>query len=412
MEKYLSRRASLMRSSRARELLRWIGRDVISLGGGVPDSASFPLEDIVRIINDVLRERGAAALQYAPTEGVDELREELTRFMARRGIKARAENVLVTAGSQEAIELIARTFIDSEDPVVMENPTYLGAIQSFVVYEPQLVGVSMDDGGIVVGALEERLRALRSEGRRARLVYLIPTCQNPTGRTATLERRKAVLELAEEYDFLVVEDDPYSYFYLDGVEPPSLKSLDHSGRVIYLSTVSKILAPGLRLGWVVASEEVVERLAVAKQGVTLQSSTLCMYVLLEALKRGLVDRQFPRLKEIYRVRRDAMLEALEQYMSEGVRWTRPSGGMFVWIEAPEHVDFDALLPVALREHKVAYVPGNAFHVDGSGQNTARLSFSYPPLQAMREGVVRLSRLISEQVKSRAIAVERRAGVPR
>jgi len=396
-----SARAGALRSSKVRELLKWIGRDVISLGGGVPDPASFPMEEIKRIILDVLEERGAAALQYAPTEGLDELRGEIAHFMSRRGVRAREENVLVTSGSQEALELIARVFIDPGDPVLSENPTYLGAIQAFAVYGPRMVGVPMDEAGLRVDAMEAALKRLGGEGSRAKLAYLIPTCQNPTGRTMSVERRRAVLELAEEHDFLVVEDDPYSYFYLDGVEPPSLKSVDGSGRVIYVSTVSKILAPGLRLGWVVADEEIVEKLAIAKQGVTLQSPTLSMYVLLEALKRGLVDRQLPKLKEIYRVRRDAMLEALETYMPEGVRWTRPSGGMFVWLEAPERVDMDALLPLALTKYKVAYVPGSAFHVDGGGRNTARLSFSYPPLDAMREGVARLAKLIAEHAAARA-----------
>jgi 2-aminoadipate aminotransferase (EC 2.6.1.39) len=227
-----------------------------------------------------------------------------------------------------------------------------------------MVGIPMDEEGLRVDALERELRRIESVSERVKLAYLIPTCQNPTGRTASLERRKTLLELAEVHDFLVVEDDPYSYFYLDGVEPPSLKSMDASGRVIYVSTVSKILAPGLRIGWVVAEEEIVEKLAIAKQGVTLQPPTLSMYVLLEALKRGLVDRQIPKLKEIYRVRRDTMLEALETYMPVGVKWTRPSGGMFVWIETPESVDMDELLPIALTEYKVAYVPGSSFHVDG------------------------------------------------
>jgi len=403
--KHFSARASTLRSSKVRELLKWIGKDVISLGGGVPDPASFPMEEIKRIILDVIEDKGAAALQYAPTEGLDELRREIASFMTKRGVKAGEENVLVTSGSQEALELIARVFIDLGDPVVSENPTYLGAIQAFSVYEPRMVGIPMDEEGVRVDVLQKELRRFGGEGERVKLAYLIPTCQNPTGRTASLERRKVVLELAEEHDFLVVEDDPYSYFYLDGVEPPSLKSMDGGGRVIYVSTVSKILAPGLRLGWVVADEEIIEKLAIAKQSVTLQSPTLSMYVLLEALRRGLVERQLPRLKEIYRVRRDTMLEALEAYMPEGVRWTRPSGGMFVWVEAPERVDMDALLPVALREYKVAYVPGSSFHVDGGGRNTARLSFSYPPLDAIREGVARLARLIAEHAAPRACVLE-------
>jgi len=393
--RFFARRAAYLRASQVRELLKWIGRDVISFGGGVPDPASFPIDELRRIIDEVLEARGSAALQYAPTEGIDELREELARFVGRRGIRAGPENVLVTSGSQEALELLARVFVDPGDVVVTENPTYLGAIQAFSVYEPSLVGVPMDEGGVRVDLLEERLRKLASSGARAKLCYVIPTCQNPTGRTAGLERRKALLELAEEHDLLIIEDDPYSYFYFEGPEPPPLKALDKEGRVIYVSTISKVLAPGLRIGWVVAEEEVVEKLAIAKQGVTLQSPTLGMHVLLEALRRGLVDRQLPRLRQIYRVRRDAMLSALEEHMPSGVSWTRPCGGMFVWLEAPPRVDMDALLPVALSVHKVAYVPGSGFHVDGGGRNTARLSFSYPPLEKIREGVARLAKLIAE-----------------
>jgi len=408
VDRYLSAKAGLLKASQVRELLKWIGKDVISLGGGVPDPASFPMDEIKLIVAEILEEKGAAALQYAPTEGIDELREGIAHFMTKRGLRAKAENVLVTSGSQEALELTARVFIDPGDLVVSENPTYLGAIQAFNVYEPRMVGIPMDKEGLRVDVLERELRRIVSVGEHVKLAYLIPTCQNPTGRTASLERRKVILELAEEHDFLVVEDDPYSYFYLDGVEPPSLKSMDSSGRVIYVSTVSKILAPGLRLGWVVADEEIIEKLAIAKQGVTLQSPTLSMYVLIEALKRGLVDRQIPKLKEIYRVRRDTMLEALETYMPVGVKWTRPSGGMFVWIETPESVDMDELLPIALTEYKVAYVPGSAFHVDGSGRNTARLSFSYPPLDAMREGVARLAKLIAERATLRVEPVRKRS----
>lgn len=403
-DRYLARRVSLMRASQVRELLKWIGRDVISLGGGIPDPASFPIEELKQILCDVLDSKGSGALQYAPTEGIEELRRELAAFMVKRGIRARAENVLVTSGSQEAIELIGRVFVDPGDFVVSENPTYLGALQAFAVYEPRFVGVPMDGEGLIVEELQRRLEELRSRGERVKLCYLVPTCQNPTGRCLSLERRRALLELAEDYDFLIVEDDPYSYFYLDGVEPPSMKALDRSGRVVYVSTISKVLAPGLRLGWVVAEEEFIEKLALAKQGTTLQSPTLSMHVLYEALRRGLVERQLPKLREIYGVRRDVMLKALEDFMPPGVRWTRPSGGMFVWIEGPPIVDMDVLLPVALNVYKVAYVPGSGFHVDGSGRNTARLSFSYPPLDKMREGVSRLARLIAEQVSMKNVLV--------
>lgn len=397
MEKFLSARTQLMKASQVRALLKWIGRDVISLGGGVPDPASFPVDAIQDILREILSTKAAAALQYAPTEGIDELRKELAGFMYKRGLKASSENLLITSGSQEALDLLGRVLVDRGDWILMENPTYLGALQAFVVYEPCIEGASMDEDGVNVEAVERTLREARRRGARVKFIYTIPTCHNPTGSTQSLERRKSVLELAEEYDTLVVEDDPYSYFTFEGEEPPSLKSMDNSGRVIYVSTVSKLLAPGLRLGWVIADETLINALAVAKQAVTLQSPTLCQYVLLEALRRNLIEKQLPRIKEIYRKRRDVMLEALNEHMPEGAQWTRPRGGMFVWLTTPSQVNLDALLPLALEKYRVAYVPGTSFHVDGSGHNTARLSFSYPPLDSMKEGVARLARMIKEHM---------------
>ncbi|MCD6357707.1 MAG: aminotransferase [Thermoprotei archaeon] len=399
LRRFLSSRTALMRASQVRELLKWIGRDVISLGGGIPDPSSFPARDLREILDDILSSRPEVALQYAPTEGVDELREELARFMGRRGIKASADNVVVTAGSQEALELLARILIDKGDVVFMENPTYLGAIQAFRIYEPRMLGVPLDGEGMRVDVLEGKLKRARAQGLRVKAIYVIPTCQNPTGISLSGDRRKRLLELAEEYDFLVVEDDPYSYFVFEGASPPPLKSLDTSGRVIYLSTASKVLAPGLRVGWLVAEEELLDKVVTAKQAVTLQTSTLSQFVLLEALRRGVVERQLPRLRKIYRSKRDAMLEALDEYMPDGVKWTRPSGGMFVWLEVPEALDMSALLYRALRRYKVAYVPGTAFHVEGGGHNTARLSYSYPPVEAIREAIRRLASLISDSLRA-------------
>lgn len=397
--KFFSRRAARMRASEVRELLKWISRDVISLGGGVPDPSSFPARDLREIVMEIMSTRPEVALQYAPTEGIDELRRELAEFMRLRGIRATADNVVVTAGSQEALELLARILIDEGDVVFMENPTYLGAIQAFRVYAPRMMGVPLDEEGMMVDALEEKLRRARAQGLRAKVIYVIPTCQNPTGISLSEDRRRELLELAEEYDLLVVEDDPYSYFVFEEPSPPPLKSMDSSGRVIYLSTASKMLAPGLRVGWLAAEEELVDKVVTAKQAVTLQTSTLSQLVLLEALRRGVVERQLPRLRRLYKEKRDVMLNALEDYMPSGVKWTRPMGGMFVWLEVPELLDMRALLPTALRNYKVAYVPGAAFHVEEGGLNTARLSYSYPPPGDIREAVRRLAALISDHLHS-------------
>ncbi len=397
LERFFSERAWLMKASEVRELLKWIGRDVISLGGGIPDPSSFPIEDLREIFNHILLNESGKALQYGVTEGVYELREELARFVGRRGIKAEANNVLVTVGSQESIELLARILVDPGDIVVTENPTYLAALQVFRVYRPRLIGVPLDDEGMRVDLLEEKLRELRSQGRRVKMVYTIPTCQNPTGISMSDEKRKRLVELAEEYDFLIVEDDPYSYFLFEDVDRRLLKSMDDTGRIIYLSTSSKILAPGLRIGWTVADETIVSQMAMAKQAVTLHTPTLSQYVLLEALKRGVIEKQLPLLRRLYREKRDAMLKALDEHMPENVEWTKPLGGMFIWLKTPEKLDMKKLLPEALTKYKVGYVPGSAFHVDGGGHNTARLSYTYPPMDDIREAVARLAKMIIDHL---------------
>ena len=398
-ERFLSERARLAAPSAVRELFRWAGSDVISFSGGMPDPATFPAEELLEIISDVLRERPQSALQYSLTEGIYELRDEIARLSrAHAGINAGPENVLVTVGSQEAIELVARLFIDPGDAVAVENPTYVAALQSWRAYAPRFVGVPLDERGMAVEALEERLRRLRAEGIRVKLVYTIPTAHNPCGVTMPLERRKRLLEIADEYDLVIVEDDPYSYLLFEGPAEPPLKSLDRSGRVIYLSTVSKFLAPGLRIGWVVASEEVISWLAAAKQALSLCTPSLMQYVVAESLRRGLALRQIERVRELYRRKRDAMLAALRDYMPDGTSWTRPRGGMFVWVTVPRGVDTRRLLDVSLRRYRVAFTPGHYFFVERPASNTMRLNFTYPSVEQIEGGVRRLSLALRELIE--------------
>jgi 2-aminoadipate transaminase len=387
----LSSRTKFMAASEIRELLRWATADVISFGGGMPDPSTFPVEDIAKIVSYVLEAYPHRALQYGSTEGVAELRQEIAKFSeSYAGIKARPENIIVTVGSQEALELLGRVFIDPGDVVITENPTYMAALQAWRVYQPKLVGVPMDEHGMVVEALEETVKRLRAEGARIKFVYTIPTAQNPSGLTMTHDRRKYLLEVAERYDLLVVEDDPYSYFLFEPIQVSPIKSLDKSDRVIYLSTASKIFAPGFRLGWVIADEEVVRWFNLAKQALNLNTSNFVQYIFLEGLRRNVVLKNLPHLRELYKRKRDAMLAALETYMPPGVSWTRPSGGMFIWATVPPHIDTRELLKVAVSRYKVAFIPGHGFFVDQSVRNAMRLNFTYPTFEQISEGIRRLA----------------------
>jgi len=387
-----------MRASEIRELLKWATEPgVISFGGGMPDPRYFPYNDIREITDYIIREKGDKAFQYTKTEGVDELKEEILKFMTKRGTKVDNINqILVTSGSQQALEILGRIFMDPGDLVVVELPTYLAAIQAFRVYEPIFIGIPMDDNGMRTDILEEKLKKIYSEGKSVKLVYTVPTCQNPAGITMSNDRRKHLLELASKYDFLIIEDDPYSYFLFKKIDFRSIKSMDTEGRVIYLSTFSKILIPGLRLGWSVASEEIITKMALAKQAIDLCSPAFCQYIAAEALKRGVVDKQIPIIKKVYKNKRDLMLEALEKYFPEGCRWTRPVGGMFIFAYLPEKIDTSLMLEKA-KQKKVAYVPGRSFFVDGSGWNTMRLNFTFVNEEEIEEGIRRLAELIKEEL---------------
>jgi len=394
--KLLAERTKYMTASDIRELLKWATVDVISFGGGMPDPSTFPVEDIQKIVNFVLEAYPHKALQYGSTEGVYELRQEIAKFSeGHHGIKAKAENVIVTVGSQEALELLGRVFINPGDVVITENPTYLAALQAWRVYQPKLVGIPMDEHGMIVELLEDKVRELLARGERIKFIYTIPTAQNPTGITMTQDRRKYLLEVAERYDLLIVEDDPYSYFLFEPIQVAPIKALDKSDRVIYLSTASKIFAPGFRLGWVVASEEVIKWFYLAKQSLNLNTSNFAQYIFLEGLRRGVVTKNLPRVRELYKRKRDAMLAALETYMPEGVTWTRPSGGMFIWATVPPQIDTRELLHKAVTQYKVAFVPGHGFFVDGSVKNAMRLNFTYPSFEQINEGIRRLALAIKE-----------------
>jgi 2-aminoadipate transaminase len=384
-----------LRPSEVREILALTeNRKVLSLAGGLPGPEVFPKEDLARIASRVIEELGDSALQYSPTLGVMPFREAVADFVRSKGVKVLSDDrVTVTTGSQEAIYLLAMTLINPKDAIIVESPTYLAALNVFRYHGAEFVPVPIDENGMRTELLEDKIKEAKSKGLNVKLVYTVATCHNPTGVIMPDDRRKELLEVASKYDLLVIEDDPYSFFVFDEVPFTPLKTLDSEGRVIYLGTFSKILAPGLRLGYMVADRQITRMVELAKQMVDLHSSTLSQYIALYALKEGVVEKTIQKARVVYREKRDIMVESLEKYMPEGSHWFKPRGGLFAFIYLPDGVDTSDMLPMAI-ERGVAYVPGRSFFSDGSGVNAMRINFSYLPPDKLREGI----RLIAETAK--------------
>jgi 2-aminoadipate transaminase len=395
---YQARFARLTRvaeRSLIRELLKVSRqRDVISFAGGFPDPSTFPVAEIAEVTQEVLRTSAALALQYGPTEGDPALRDQLVAWMAKDGLRVGREQVLVTTSSQQALDLVGKVFLDPGDVVVVELPSYLGGLQAFHAYGADLVGVPQDEEGIDADRLAETLRHLRGAGRRIKLLYAVPDFQNPSGVTWSRSRRERLLALAREVDALVVEDNPYREMRFAGAAPPPIAALDDEGRTLYLSTFSKTLAPGLRIGWIAGPEAVVAQCVTVKQAMDLCSPSLTQAIAAGLLRRGDLLRRLPATVALYRRKRDVMLDALTREMPPGVSWTRPEGGLFLWVRLPDELDAGALLPAAV-EAGVMYVPGQAFFADGSGRNTLRLNFSYPSEDEIRTGIARLGALVRQ-----------------
>jgi 2-aminoadipate transaminase len=398
-ETFFAERTSLLKASEIRQLLKWVAEGgIISFGGGMPSPSTFPRQQIIEIITEGINEHGDKLLQYGTTQGLKELRSELKNFMEWRGINVPSiDNILVLSGSQQGLDLFGKVFIDEGDVVLMELPTYLAAINTFKAYDPEFVGLKMDDDGIIIDSLESILKELQSKHKKLKFLYTVPTCQNPTGVTLSMERRKRLLELASEYDFLIIEDDPYSLVLYEPIDVASLKSMDGEGRVIHLSTFSKILSPGLRLGWVVADDRLIEKFILAKQGMDLCTSPLLQYIAYGALKRKVIHENLTKIRALYKTKRDKMLEALETYFPEGCKWTNPIGGLFIFAWLPQKVNTKELIQDCIKKHKIAYVPGQSFFVDRSGTNTMRLNFSYPAMDEIEEGIKRLGQAIKERL---------------
>ena len=394
-----------LKASAVRELLKLTAaRDIITFGGGLPPNESFPIREIAATLSYVLQEYGARALQYSTTEGWPALRVATVERMRRRlGIDLTSDQILITTGSQQALDLTGKVFLDEGDVVFCESPTYLAAIGAFRAYNPCFVAVPSDEGGIIMAELEREI----ADHDRRKLIYVIPDFQNPSGRTWSLERRLQLLEIADKWDLPILEDAPYRELRFEGEDVPALLALDKNERVIFTSTYSKIFSPGLRVGWVAAPPPVLDKYALAKQGADLHTSTLGQVLIATFMQMYDIDMYIARTRGICRERRDVMINAMSQYMPADVHFTRPAGGLFLWVELPPPLDARQWLRRCL-DHGVAFPTGEAFFPNGGGENAARICFSDSAPARIVEGVKRMSEALAEVDGARSLAWPQRA----
>jgi DNA-binding transcriptional MocR family regulator len=394
-------RAAMMKPSEIRSLFAVASRpDIVSLAGGMPNLSAFPMEMMATVIEKLVRENGQEALQYGSGQGHPKLRAQICDVMALEGISAHPDDVIVTTGSQQALDLISRIFIDPGDVVLAEAPSYVGALGTFSQYEAQVVHVAMDNDGLIPQALREAISTTRASGRKIKFLYLIPNYQNPAGVLLSPERRTEILEICNKEKIFVVEDNPYGLLGFDRPSPDAMRAED-SENVIYLGSFSKTIAPGFRVGWALVPQALKEKLVIA-----LESSVLCPSNFTQlAISSYLSDQpwrdQIASFTQLYKVRRDAMLESLEKYFPKGATWTKPGGGFYVWATLPEGIDTKALMPKAI-VGKVAYVPGTAFYADGFGTREMRLSYCYPTPERIRDGIKSLGHVLETELKVREL----------
>ena len=381
-----------MRFSAIRRMSALIERPgIISFAPGQPSPDTFPVAEFRAILDELLQKESAGAFQYILTRGLSGLIEAVRAYAAAKDMPATPAEILITEGSQQGLDLLSRVLIDPGDVVFVERPSYIGALSAFRAAQARMVGVELDERGLSADHLRERHAAVVAEGGRPKFLYTIPNYQNPSGVCHSPDRRRALLDAAAELDLLVVEDDPYGDLYFDAPPPPTLRSMDPA-RVIYLSSFSKILAPGLRTAFLLGPEEILAKVEIAKQSANLCGSALDQRVILACLQRGLIEAQKARIRPYYSGKRDAMLSALRAEMPAGVRWVDPAGGLFVWVTLPEGMDTERMLEAAVAEG-VAYVAGAPFFVDGGGANTMRLTFAKEDAPTIAEGVKRLARAV-------------------
>ncbi len=387
-----------MKRSVIRELLKLTQKpEIISFAGGLPSPKTFPIETIKEITCEILDEKGGKALQYGATEGVPELQKALIDMLKEtEGYEISNENLVPTTGSQQGLDLVGKIFINPGDTVIVEAPTYIGAISAFNSYRANMVDVKLDENGMNTDHLEEVLKDLRSKDIKPKFIYVIPDFHNPAGTTMSLERRKTLIEIAKRENIVIIEDSPYRMIRFRGETIPSLYSLDGGERVVSLFTFSKILVPGFRLAWMIGPKEIIEKIVISKQATDLCSAPFNQYIVAEYLKRGLLQKNMVNTIAMYKEKNELMLDLLDEHMpkDKGVSWTKPDGGLFLWLTLPKNTDCDAMFKKAIEEN-VAYVIGSAFFVGDDRKNSLRLNFSYASKEDIVEGVKRLAKVVKE-----------------
>lgn len=396
-ERLYAARAREAVASEIREILKITkDPDLISFAGGIPNPDTFPISDIGDIFEKLLRECPLECLQYGVTEGQSQLRETLASRMKMQDIDCDTGNIMVVSGAQQALDLTSQLLLEQGRTVVTESPSFLAALLDFKSHLADITGITIDGDGIITDLLEEKLSQLSRRDIHPPLLYVIPNFQNPTGVTLSEPRRRKLIDIANDFDLLILEDDPYSQLRFEGESLPPIKSFDDTGRVIYASSFSKILSPGMRIGWMVAAQPLIRKMAVIKQTIDVSTNVLCQMIANEYILGGHLDRRLPMIQKLYGRKQKIMLSALEEHFPGEVKWTHPQGGMFLWVELPDGIDTHAMLPMAI-ERKVAYVSGQLFYPDGSGLNTMRLSFTHPEDEQIVEGIRRLGGLVSSRI---------------
>jgi len=387
-----------MKRSAIRELLKFLGQPgLISFSGGFPSPQTFPVEELKDIIREIMETEAAYALQYGATEGDNLLRTLLVERYKSMGMDLSLENMIITTASQQGLDLIAKMFINRGDPVILGLPSYLGGISAFNSYGADMIGVPLDDDGEDPNLIEDILKDLKTQGKKPKFIYIIPDFQNPAGITMSEKRRLEIIALAHKYDVLIIEDSPYRELRFEGEHQRTMYELDGTGQVILLGTFSKIFCPGFRIGWVIGHPEVLDKIVVAKQATDLCTPPFTQRIAARYLEKGFLTPKIAQIAEMYKEKRNVMLQAMEEFMPPQLTWTKPQGGLFLMVKGPESLDTSQLLLDCIKEAKVAYVAGNSFFCNGKGHNTMRINFSYETLEKNREGVIRLAEFYHRHV---------------
>jgi DNA-binding transcriptional MocR family regulator len=403
LEKRFAARAAGMLPSEIRSLFAVASRpEIVSLAGGMPNLSALPMEMMAGVVNQLILTNGAEALQYGSGQGHPKLREQICEVMALEGIRANPDDVVITTGSQQALDLISRIFIDPGDVVLVEAPSYVGALGTFRQYEAAVVHVETDGDGLVPESLRAAIKSLRATGRKIKFLYLIPNYQNPTGVCLPADRRTEILTICREAEIFVLEDNPYGLLGFDKPSPNAMRAED-SENVIYLGSFSKTIASGLRVGWALVPQSLKDKMVIASESSILCPSNFTQLTISSYLADQPWRDQIASFCELYKVRRDAMLESLEEHFPAEATWTKPGGGFYVWVNLPPEIDTKALMPKAIVA-KVAYVPGNAFYADGLGSWAMRLSYCHPTPERIREGVKALGGVIKQEMQRRGTAL--------